>query len=131
MGRNAATSQRAGSRSLSSPRAQRAGLDDAAREVADLAALDKENTNLDKARRKAELDRIAAQKANLTAQRKLVTAQPPQSPAAAAGNSAATAVTDLSADDEDELFTDDAAAGLIRVTGSDDPDSDGPLFGRK
>ena len=49
MGRDAATSQRAGSRSLSSPRAQRAGLDDAAREVADLAALGKEKTKLEEA----------------------------------------------------------------------------------
>ena len=49
MGRDAATSQRAGSRSLSSPRAQRAGPDDAAREVADLAALGKEKTKLEKA----------------------------------------------------------------------------------
>ena len=66
MGRDAATSQRTGSRSLSSPRAQRAGPDDAAREVADLraqragpddaarevadlAALGKEKTKLEKA----------------------------------------------------------------------------------
>ena len=128
MSRTSRTSRMAGGRSLGSPRAARTGGADA--KLADLErrlaasekakdALVKENTKLDKARRKAEVDRIAAQKANLTAQRKLVTAQPPQSPAAAAGNSAATAVTDLSADDDDELVTDDAAAGLFQVTGSD------------
>ena len=94
------------------------------------ATLATENARLDRARRKAEIDRIAAQKASLTVERKLVTARPPQSPATAAGDSAATAAINLTKiDDDDELSTDDAVAELRRVTSDASVDDSGTLYG--